>query len=183
MLIEILGIDGSGKTTMARRLAVWLGGEYRKVDAFRDGAYATALSVERNLGSHAATVYKANAIAKALLQEILDVSTNRPLVFDRFVEGALMYFAVKGIYPIPESVFADLPQPSHVVLLDLPVSLALRRRSRPAESDLEIERNYMLACRDYLCKRAQKLGWSVVDATRPADVVFQQICELTSNFD
>lgn len=175
MIVEVVGIDGAGKSTLVRALAAHTGAEARKTDAFPGDTHALAAAVGARLGTQAEAAFRGLAIARALLTEATSITTDRA-VYDRFVEGARMYFAVKRVQPLDEDLLAALPQPEVVLLIDVPISLGLARRARPAERGAAAERTYLQACGEYLRGRAARQGWVVIDGARPAkDVLVHAI--------
>lgn len=170
MIVEVVGIDGAGKSTLVNGLAARINGEARKTNAFPGDVHARASAVGTELGTRAEAAFRALAVASALLAEAA-TPAGRLLVYDRFVEGARMFFAVKQCHPLPEDVLATLPTPEAVLLVDVPVSLGLRRRARPSEDSATSERAYLQACADYLHERAARQGWTVIDGTEPVDRV------------
>jgi thymidylate kinase len=173
LIIEVVGIDGAGKSTLVDGLARRLAAVARKTNAFPGETHRRAAAVGEALGSRAEAAFRASAIAAALLRE---AAAARPdtVVYDRYLEGALMYFAVKECWPLPDDVLARLPRPDVVLLVDLPVQTGLARRLRPAEGGGGRERSYMQACADYLRRRAATAGWVVLDGQEPRDRVLDR---------
>src|ERR1700730_15265645 len=148
-IVEVAGIDGAGKSTVTRLLAERCGLTRARVAPFDEVFWEEALAIERALGVRSVEVLKSSAIVRALFREASATSTGHR-VFDRYLESALMYWAVKGLQPVPAETLNAIPAPDHVVLLDVPVELALERRARPSEADIDLERRYLESCRCHL---------------------------------
>lgn len=168
-----MGIDGAGKSTLVDALARRMAVAARKTNAFPGDTHVRATAVGDALGSRAEAAFRASAIAVALLSEAAAVRPDT-VVYDRFLEGALMYFAVKDCWPLPDDVVALLPRPAVVLLVDVAVETGLARRLRPAEAGIGRERAYMQACADYLRQRAATEGWVVLDGEEPPDRVLDR---------
>jgi dTMP kinase len=173
LLVEIVGIDGAGKTTVVRQVCGSLGATPRKVAAYSEEFHAFARRTGERFGPRAEAGVRGCAVATALVAE-----AGRPRsgidVFDRYLAGARMFFAVHALTPLPEEVLAAVPQPDLVVLLDVPVEVGLARRVRPSAPDLDHERDYLRACAEYLRATAARDGWLVVDARAGLDDVITE---------
>lgn len=176
LLVEIAGIDGAGKTTVVREASAMLGATPRKVAAYTEEFHALARRTGEAFGARAEAAVRGCAVATALVTEAA-----RPRsaidVFDRYIAGARMFFAVHNLSPVPPEVLDALPQPDLVVLLDVPVELGLTRRIRPSAPDVEQERGYLRACADFLQATAVRERWHVVDACAPVTEVIAETVE------
>jgi dTMP kinase len=169
-IIEVVGIDGSGKSTVVAALVAELHGTLRKVSPFSATIHATAARIESSIGEEPALAFRACAIAEALIGEAADAKQG-PQIFDRYIEAAKMFFSVQGTRPLSDSVLDALPQPDLVVLLEIDVELAMTRRLRPSHASPSAEQSYLRSCADYFRRKAQSSPWSVVDASQSLDVV------------
>ncbi|HKV02480.1 MAG TPA: hypothetical protein VJQ26_10170, partial [Ktedonobacteraceae bacterium] len=127
-------------------------------------------------------VIKAGAIARALLVEMSRLDKGR-IVFDRFLEGARMYWAVKDLQPIPEIVLSELRGPDHVILLDIDPKIAIVRRNHPSERTRDEELTYLQKCATYLRNKAVEDQWKVVDASLPLEIVESEINQLLTQLE
>jgi thymidylate kinase len=173
--IEVVGIDGAGKSTVVGHLANTLGWRSRKVRPFTPDAVTLDLRVSGRLGTAAADSYRACLLASALLAEAADLS--EPTVYDRYVESARMWWAVKNVRPLPEPVLARLPGPTAVLFLDVPVDVGQSRRLSTTERSPAEETRFLDACRAYLRGRARSAGWMTIDATAPLPDVLTQVAD------
>jgi thymidylate kinase len=170
LIVEVVGIDGAGKSTVVTALAARLGATARKVSPYPSAFQATVKRVERTLGATEATALRGCAVACALIHEAAEPRQGLQ-IFDRYVEAARMFFGVQGIRPVPDALLDRLPKPGLVILLDLDVELAMTRRLRPSHPDLSAERSYLRACTEYLRQAAASRQWLIIDASQPLDRV------------
>jgi thymidylate kinase len=173
-LIELVGVDGAGKSSVAKHFADRHGFALRKVAPFDDSFRALATKVFGAFGVRGVEVLKAISIGHALLREASSDLPDR-VIFDRYIESARMYWNVKDLYPVPDEVLCQLPPPTAVVFLDLDPRLALKRRLRPSEATLEEERIYMDSCAAYLRGQAESCGWVRVDTAQPLEKSLQDL--------
>jgi thymidylate kinase len=166
-IIEILGIDGAGKSTLVREASIRFGATARKVAPFSPDLHNAAIAAGAALGSHIKDAMRGWALASALV-----VEASRPTpglsIFDRYIESAKMFLAVHDLPELPTKVLGSLPPPDLVVLLDLDLSIALSRRAPPAagsRSDAELP--FLHACQRYLRSTAKTSGWLTLDAQCP----------------
>ena len=175
--VELTGLDGAGKTTIAKVIATRFGHEYRRVDAFHDHFERRMRGIESRLGPSAVLAARAAAITIALLEE----GTRRKginLISDRYIESARMFWHVAGSGSPPTDVLGSLPQNDAVVLLDIPVDLAIQRAKASRFTDRTIERIYLDECADYLRTQAVSNGWIVVDARLPLEATTTEVARL-----
>ncbi|HZB32342.1 MAG TPA: hypothetical protein VE465_19440 [Streptosporangiaceae bacterium] len=171
--IEVTGIDGSGKTSISRMLAERLGWSATKVRPFEQATLDRDATIRSVLGRCASDAYRGSALAMALLHEAAAMSTHT--VFDRYVESARMWWSVKQVPPLNESVLSALPQPLLVVFLDVPIEVGLARRRGTSEYSSAEERWFLEQCSSYLRRRAaDEKTWVVIDATRDLPAVLKQ---------
>lgn len=179
-VIEVTGIDGAGKSTVVEYLSNRFGLCARKVRPFTQDALAHEKKISVLLGPETASAYRGALLATALLNELSDCA--EPAIFDRYVESARMWWSVKKLQPLPASVLAGLPEPDLVILLDIPVEVGLSRRSSTTEPNIQSERDFMVACRDYLQNRASSQpNWITVTATNPLEQVLLRAADLTES--
>lgn len=174
-IIEILGLDGAGKSTLVRESSIRFGATARKVAPFSEGLHRDAIAAGEALGAHAKDAIRGWALASALV-----IEASRPrdglAVFDRYVESARMFLAVHDLPSLPDSVLALIPEPDLVVLLDIDIEFAMTRRTPPAagtRSDAEFP--YLRRCLDYLRGTAATSDWLVLDARLPVAELLAQL--------
>lgn len=179
-VIEVTGIDGAGKSTVVEYLCKRFGLTARKVRPFTQDALTHERKISVLLGPETASAYRGTLLATSLLNELSDCA--EPAIFDRYVESARMWWTVKKLQPLPVSVLAGLPEPDLVILLDIPVEVGLSRRLSTTEPDIQSERDFMAACRDYLRNRASnRPNWVTVTGTHPLEQVLLRASDLTDS--
>lgn len=171
--IEIAGVDGSGKTTLTRRLAAHLGFEGRKMDPFSDDFHRRLTAVRDRLGQPAVDAARSMALALCVLREISE--QDGPRVYDRHLESARMWWSVMGLSPLPAPVLDGLPTPDLVIYLDIDADTAARRMLRSRMESDAVQRAFGDGCVRYLRAAAREKKWVVVDATAPLEEVWEQV--------
>jgi thymidylate kinase len=179
--IEVVGIDGAGKSTVVRHLAGRLRWRERKVRPFTPDAVEQDRRVSGRFGTATGDSFRGCLLAAALLSEAADLTA--PTVFDRYLESAWMWWTVKGVWPLSEPVLRTLPAPTAVLLLDAPVGVGLSRRVQTTERSPAAETRFLDACRDHLRDRAASSGWTTVDAAAPLPDVLARVTEWARTFE
>jgi thymidylate kinase len=154
-------------------LAERLGWTATKVRPFEPATLERDAAIRSVLGPCASDAYRGNALAMALLDEAAAMSTHT--VFDRYVESARMWWSVKQVPPLDESVLSRLPQPLLVIFLDVPIEVGLSRRRGTSEYNSAEERWFLEQCSSYLRRRAAGNDlWVVIDSTQDLPTVLDQ---------
>ncbi|MCI4363548.1 MAG: dTMP kinase [Thermoplasmata archaeon] len=178
LLVFIEGIDGAGKSTLARRLGRRLRAEGVRVAAHREpsdasiGAEAVRRSPSDPLG--AALLFTLDrSLARARVERLL--RRYRVVLQDRSYFSTLAYQGARLQAPVRrlllEAQTAASPGPDLVLWLDLPVREALLRiRGRGRRTVLERERTLAAARRSYLRLRREG-GWTRLDAQAKPDAI------------
>jgi dTMP kinase len=186
--ITFEGIEGSGKTTLMRRLAAELGA--RTVLTREPGGTATGRTIRDLLldpSSHALRpmaellLYfadRAQNVAEVIRPALAD---GRVVLCDRHVESSLAYqghgrgLSLDAIRQLATLATGGL-RPDLIVLVDVPVEVGLARVGRRGAQDrLESEEVafHERVRQGFLCLRTEEPArWLLLDGTRAEDEVF-----------
>lgn len=184
-LIVIEGIDGTGKSTQARRLAAWLQTRGHEVVLDReptDGPWGRKLRESAASGRLAAEEelelflrdrreHVANLIAPAL-------AAGRIVVLDRYYFSTMAYQGSRGFDPaaIRRDNEAFAPVPDLLLVLDLGVDAALARIGSRGDTANAFERRESLErCRAIFLGLADEPFVRVIDTNAPEDEVHARI--------
>jgi dTMP kinase len=180
LLVFIEGIDGAGKSTLARRLGRRLRAEGVRVGTHREpsdgsiGAEAVRRAPQDPLG--AALLFTldrslARRRVDALLARYAVVLQDRSYFSTLAYQGARLRPATRRL--LLQAQLAASPSPDLVLWLDLPVGEALARvQARGKRSVLERRRTLSTARRTYQALR-QSRSWARLDAREPTDTLVE----------
>lgn len=183
--IVIEGIDGTGKSTQAKRLGEWFRSQGREVvlsyepthgqwgKQLRDSMTQGRLSADKELElfikdrkQHIAT----------LIQPALDAG--KVVILDRYYFSTMAYQGARGFDPqtIRERNEAFAPRPDLLLILDLDVDTAHRRIGVRGDSANEFEQREILTkCREIFLSLKHEDFAKVIDANAGMDEVTQKI--------
>lgn len=183
--IVIEGIDGTGKSTQAKRLGEWFRSLGREVvlsyepthgqwgKQLRDSMTQGRLPADEELElfikdrkQHIAT----------LIQPALDAG--KVVILDRYYFSTMAYQGARGFDPqtIRERNEAFAPQPDLLLILDLDVDTAHRRIGVRGDSANEFEQREILTkCREIFLSLKHEDFAEVIDANAGMDEVTQKI--------
>lgn len=193
--IAIEGTDGSGKSTIANRLAqafreagrevvltrepggTPIGEEIRSV-LFGPAAPGMVAETEMLLFAAARAQHVAEAIQPALARGAIVVS-------DRFADSSIAYQAGGRQLPMAQVVAVQRIatgglEPDLKILLDLPVALGLQRRFAVGDGENRLDRETMaFHSRVHAAYNAMVVAdperWCVIDAVRDVDAVWADV--------
>ena len=97
------------------------------------------------------------------------------VMVDRYTPSNLAYGLAKGLnLKWLSDLDEGLPKPSKVIVLDVPVEYSFTRKLRSRDAH-ESDRSLLIKVRRNYLSLARKLRWVVVDASRPAKIVSEEI--------
>ena len=192
LFISLDGLDGCGKTTQARLLAVWLRGQGQAVIECADpGGTVTGDQIREMLlhrrqpMSVACEALLFMASRAQLVSEVIQpaLGLGGAVVADRFLLANIVYqgygggLATNELWRVGRLATNGL-EPTMTIVLDLPVEMAQARRSRPADRMESRDAGFHGRVREgYLTEaRLHPARIRVIDATQSVEIIHQQIC-------
>lgn len=190
MFVTFEGIDGSGKSTQARRLAEALEAEGRDVVLTREPGGTELGERLRSLVLHGEAVApwtEAALFAAARAQLVAEVvrpalARGAAVLCDRFLDSSLAYqgiargLGLDAVYDLNRPVLGGL-LPDRTFLLLIPVAEALRRSTTPPDrierEGVEFLERVDRAYRELAEAYPDRIV--ALDATRPAEILGGQI--------
>ncbi|RUM35273.1 MAG: dTMP kinase [Archaeoglobus sp.] len=189
LLIAIEGIDGAGKTTLAKALKKWLENIGVKAVIVKEPgnsvwgrkireSYSKSLSVEEEL-----RLFLKDREVNVREKILPNLRENSVVIMDRYYYSNMAYQGARGI-DIEKIRIENLkiaPEPDLVVLLDCDPEICLSRiEKRGSEKNRFEELEYLKKVRDMFLKIAEneKAKVKVVNARRSVDEVFNDVKKL-----
>ncbi|MDX1680354.1 MAG: dTMP kinase [Akkermansiaceae bacterium] len=188
--IVIEGIDGTGKSTQAKRLGEWYEAQGREVvlsfeptkgpwgTKLRESMTAGRLNAEEELELF---IKDRRQHVEELIQPALDAG--KVVILDRYYFSTMAYQGARGFDPqaIRERNEAFAPRPDLLLILDLDVDTAHRRIGRRGDSTNEFEqRDTLTKCREIFLSLKDEDFVRVIDSNAEMDVVTSRIREAVS---
>jgi dTMP kinase len=191
LFIVIEGIDGTGKSTQAARLAEWFSEQGREVvlsreptagpwgQRVRESAATGRLSPEEELE------YFLND-RRQHVEELIEPSlaAGKVVILDRYYFSTMAYQGLRGFDPleIRRKNEAFAPRPDLLLILDLEVDAALERIGARGDMANEFEqRGNLERCQEIFLSLSGESFVRVVDSHGTLDEVSQRIREAVEN--
>ncbi len=185
MLIAFEGIDGSGKTTQAKKLYEYLKSKGKEVSLYREpGSTEIGEKIRDILLCHCmderTELLLFEAARSCLVSEkiIPDLKAGRTVILDRFTLSTLAYqgygkgIELETIKTLNEFATRGI-KPDIVFLLDLPVEEALKRLKNKTRFE---NKEFLEKVRKGFLKLAKEYNNVVlIDATKDEETVFKEI--------
>lgn len=185
-IIALEGIDQSGKRTQTRLLAKELEKKGAKVSTISFPIYnsPSGRQIQRFLLDKqeypAAALHMLYSLNRWENQEqIIRLTGSSDFVIaDRYYPSNLAYGMSRGLsLEWLQGLDQGLPLVSLVILLDVPVSSSFTRKSKDRDAH-ERDKQFLAKVRRTYETLAKKLGWRIVDATRPVEEVHEAVWRL-----
>jgi len=185
-IIALEGIDQSGKRTQTRLLANELKKKGAKISTISFPIYKSPSG--RQIQRFLEGKQRQSATALHMLyslnrwenqEQIIKLVQNSDFVIaDRYYPSNLAYGVSRGLsLEWLQGLDRGLPTASLVIVLDVPVPASFARKSRGRDVH-EKNRQLLVKVRRRYQTLAKKLGWKMVDATRPVEEVHEAIWRL-----
>ena len=187
LFIVIEGIDGTGKSTQAKRLGEWFETQGREVvlsyepthgqwgKHLRDSMTQGRLGPEEELELF---IKDRQDHVDTLIQPSL--AAGKVVILDRYYFSTMAYQGARGFDPqvIRERNEAFAPQPDLLLILDLDVDTAHQRIGTRGDTTNEFEqRDTLTKCREIFLSLKDEDFARVIDATADMDTVTERIRE------
>jgi len=185
-IIALEGIDQSGKRTQTRLLANELKKRGAKVGTISFPIYKSPSGRQIQRFLEGKQEYPATALHMLYSlnrwenqQQMIKLTQNSDFVIaDRYYPSNLAYGVSRGLsLDWLQGLDRGLPTASLVMVLDMPVPASFARKSRGRDVH-EKNRQLLVKVRQTYRTLAKKLGWKMVDATRPVEDVHEAILRL-----
>ena len=185
LFIVLEGIDGTGKSTQARRLGEWFEKQGREVVLSReptDGPWGKKLRESASTGRLSPQdelQYFLNDRRQHVDEKIAPaLAAGKVVILDRYYFSTMAYQGARGFDPAEirrmNEEFA--PVPNLLVILDLDVDTAHQRIGHRGDSANEFEKHESLTrCREIFLSLKDEPFARVVDSTGSLDDVFAKI--------
>jgi dTMP kinase len=195
--IALEGLDGSGKSSVSRRLADWLQQGGRRLLLTREPGGTVVGEAIRELlfGDHAPeTIAETQALLFAaarsqLVNDVLQPALRRGaiVICDRFVDSSLAYqWGGQGLDLRDVKAAQHLAvrgcEPNLKILLDLPAQLAMQRKARGIEptnrfDDEELAFHERIRAAYLTLAADDPERWQIIDAARDEETVWRDVRE------
>ncbi len=187
LLIVIEGIDGTGKSTQAKRLGDWFTANDREIVLSRE---PTAGPWGKKLRESAATgrLSPADELEYFLedrrqhVEELIApaLAAGKVVILDRYYFSTMAYQGARGFNPAEirqkNEIFA--PVPDLLLIMDLDVDRALERIGARGDVANEFEKRENLErCRELFLSLKDEPFARVIDSSGNLDEVAERVCE------
>jgi dTMP kinase len=182
-IIAIEGIDQSGKRTQTRLLAYELKKKGARVSTISFPIYNSPSGRQIRRFLEGKQDYPATALHMLYSfnrwenQELITKRAEKAdfLIADRYYPSNLAYGVARGLsLGWLEGLDRGLPPASLVIVLDVPVVASFNRKSI-ARDIHERDKRLLLKVRRTYRTLANRLGWKMIDATRPVDETHEAV--------
>ncbi len=191
LFIVLEGIDGTGKSTQAKRLGEWFRQHDREVVLSReptDGPWGKKLRESASTGRLSPEdeleyfLKDREQHVNEVIQPALDAG--KVVILDRYYFSTMAYQGARGFDPaeIRARNEAFAPQPDLLLILDLDVDTAHQRIGHRGDSTNEFEKHESLTrCRDIFLTLKDEAFVRVIDSNADLDTVAQRILDAVAS--
>ena len=185
LFIVLEGIDGTGKSTQARRLGEWFENQGRKVVLSReptDGPWGRKLresAATGRLSPQDELQYFLNDRRQHVEEKIKPaLASGKVVILDRYYFSTMAYQGARGFDPAEIRRMNEefVPVPDLLLILDLDVDTAHARIGHRGDSTNEFEKHESLTrCREIFLSLKNEPFVRVIDSNAPLDEVGERI--------
>ena len=192
VFIVLEGIDGTGKSTQARRLGEWFEKHGREVVLSReptDGPWGRKLresAATGRLSPQDELQYFLNDRRQHVAEKITpSLAAGKVVILDRYYFSTMAYQGARGFDPAEirrmNEEFA--PVPDILLILDLDVGTAHARIGHRGDSTNEFEKHEsLMRCREIFLSLRDEPFVRVIDSNAPLDEVSERIRKAVEDF-
>lgn len=138
LLVAVEGLDGCGKSTLARNLAETLGAVLLRTPLDLDSATRTAMEAHCARSALARMLFYSATVAAAAIDIRAVLATGRSVVVDRYWLSTVAYHRVMGAPCSLDEVSEHLPLADFTLFLHAPLEVRAERvRSRGQATDAD----------------------------------------------
>ncbi len=188
MIIAIEGIDGAGKTTLAKKLKEWLENLGKEVIIIKEpGESEWGKKVKRGAKSVDEELYLFIKDREINVKEkiIPSLKKGKIVIMDRYYYSNMAYQGAKGIdIDVIRNMNETIaPKPDIVILLDCDPEICIDRVKKRGKTSRFEEVNYLRKVRDKFLEIAKKdKKVKIVNAEKSIDEVFKEAKKIVKDF-
>lgn len=180
--MAIEGIDGAGSSTQTEMLVAALKAKGYPAVATKEpnplghveAAIRALLAQERALPALDALLFAADRVEHVECYIKPWLGEGKIVVTDRYLESTLAYQSAQGLDPRwILSINRNALRPDITLILDVDPALSLKRKGSRPDRFEEIE--FLRRVRANFARRARRMGYPIIDASRPKEDVHRQV--------
>jgi len=181
--VDLEGIDQAGKETQSsllqrefhRRGLTYVTLDFPAYSSVIGKEIRAFLNGRRNYNSHALHMLYSLNRWENREKLMLALDTADIVMTDRYTPSNIAYGLAKGLkLDWLTGLDRGLPEPDSIIVLDVPVEYSFARKQERRDTH-ESNRRLLLRVRRNYLSLARKLNWLVIDASRPARMVHEDI--------
>jgi|ECHhosMinimDraft_1075155.scaffolds.fasta_scaffold00334_9 dTMP kinase len=180
-LVAIEGIDGSGKTTLARSLKSSLESKVRveiTSEPFNEGVIRMIESSGWEDPVYLTLLFAADRALHLKWIHSLNVDL---VITDRYLFSSMAYQTAMGVdLEWIKAVNSKFPMPDLTILLDIPLSVARSRIRQDDRFRFRKKEAILQRAREIYMELSRSYNFKVIDATKPSEEVLREAIDAVS---